>query len=259
MRIHRLAESSGTGATVPEVAALIDHIGRPVFAASLFKSTFGWVRADHLTAFVFEPGCAPRTIFAENAGTVPVAREVAELYCRDYWRHDLANQTLHASSETDEIRTCAVHTAASEIAHTEYRRCCYTAISLDSRVSLSEQRDGQTIRINFYRTRNNAFSNADVEQIIDSAHLLLALVRRHAAHISPKTSLEHYYERLCIVAPSLTRREAEVCAGIIGGLTSEGIALELGIRLNTVLTHKKRAYSRLEISSQNQLLRLILN
>lgn len=259
MRIHRLTGPSEAAAAVPEVATLIDRIGSPLFAPSLFKSTFSWAKADHLTAFVFEAGCAPRTIFAENAGSVPVAREIAELYCRNYWRHDLVSQALPADSKTDETRSYAVHTAASEIEHTEYRRCCYTTISLDSRLSLSERRDGQTLRINFYRSRKNAFSDADIARIMDSAHLLLALVRRHAVQTRPKTSLDHYCERICMTAPSLTQREAEVCAGIIGGLTSEGIALALGIGLNTVLTYKKRAYARLGISSQNQLLRLILN
>jgi DNA-binding CsgD family transcriptional regulator len=42
------------------------------------------------------------------------------------------------------------------------------------------------------------------------------------------------------------------------GLTSERIALKLGVSLNTVLTYRKRAYFRLRISSQNDLLRLML-
>ena len=37
------------------------------------------------------------------------------------------------------------------------------------------------------------------------------------------------------------------------------IALHLGISVNTVLTYRKRAYGRLKISCQNELLRLILN
>lgn len=37
----------------------------------------------------------------------------------------------------------------------------------------------------------------------------------------------------------------------------EAIALTLGIRRNTVLTYRKRAYARLGISSQNELVRLI--
>ncbi len=54
-------------------------------------------------------------------------------------------------------------------------------------------------------------------------------------------------------------RETEVCAAIVQGMTSEAIALKLGISVNTVLTYRKRAYMRLGISCQNELLRFILS
>ena len=59
-------------------------------------------------------------------------------------------------------------------------------------------------------------------------------------------------------AAILSEREASVCTGIILGMTSEGIALDLGISVNTVRTYRKRAYARLMISSQNELMKLIL-
>jgi len=45
---------------------------------------------------------------------------------------------------------------------------------------------------------------------------------------------------------------------IASGLSSHVIALELGISINTVLTYRKRAYARLDISSQNELMQLLL-
>ena len=40
-------------------------------------------------------------------------------------------------------------------------------------------------------------------------------------------------------------------------MSSEAIALTLGISVNTVLTYRKRAYTRLGICSQNELVRFI--
>jgi DNA-binding CsgD family transcriptional regulator len=51
----------------------------------------------------------------------------------------------------------------------------------------------------------------------------------------------------------LTRREAEVCTGIVLGYTILGLSMNLGISVNTVATHRKRAYAKLRISSQNEL------
>lgn len=65
-------------------------------------------------------------------------------------------------------------------------------------------------------------------------------------------------ERLKTVAPLLSPREVEVCIRIMLGVTSEGIGIDLGISRNTVLTYRKRAYARLNISSQNQLFRLLM-
>ena len=51
----------------------------------------------------------------------------------------------------------------------------------------------------------------------------------------------------------LTQREAEVCTGIVLGYTILGLSLNMGISVNTVATHRKRAYAKLRISSQNEL------
>ncbi|PVX85882.1 helix-turn-helix domain-containing protein [Paraburkholderia unamae] len=58
------------------------------------------------------------------------------------------------------------------------------------------------------------------------------------------------------VFASLTTRERTVCVGILTGYTSEGIALNLGISINSVLTYRKRVYEKLGITSQNELFML---
>ncbi|MFT4068186.1 helix-turn-helix transcriptional regulator [Paraburkholderia sp.] len=54
----------------------------------------------------------------------------------------------------------------------------------------------------------------------------------------------------------LTARERTVCIGILTGYTSEAIALNLGISINSVLTYRKRVYEKLRITSQNELFML---
>jgi DNA-binding CsgD family transcriptional regulator len=59
---------------------------------------------------------------------------------------------------------------------------------------------------------------------------------------------------LALSSPRLARREAEVCARILYGMTSLGIALDLGIGEESAMTYRKRAYNRLNIGSQRELL-----
>src|SRR5690606_4359226 len=94
------------------------------------------------------------------------------------------------------------------------------------------------------------------------ADLLLSLLEKHDSLTRPPlecNDFRGYRKRVEQVAPCLSEREAEVCAGIALGMNSEGIGLTLGIKLSTVQTHRKRAYARLGISSQNELLKLLFN
>lgn len=63
---------------------------------------------------------------------------------------------------------------------------------------------------------------------------------------------------LLMDASHLTMREAEVCAYIVMGYTVFAISLLLGISPNTVATHRKRAYSKLGLSSQTELFNVCL-
>lgn len=52
----------------------------------------------------------------------------------------------------------------------------------------------------------------------------------------------------------LPAREAQVCARILFGLSSAGIALDLSVGEGTIKTYRKRAYERLEMGSERELL-----
>lgn len=70
-------------------------------------------------------------------------------------------------------------------------------------------------------------------------------------------ALQLFRRRLAALERGMTRRELDVCARTLIGLTAEGIALDLNIKKTSVFTYRKRAYARLGISSQTQLFRLL--
>jgi DNA-binding CsgD family transcriptional regulator len=79
---------------------------------------------------------------------------------------------------------------------------------------------------------------------------------RHGDAVSP-FDREQVYRAVCDVlfnsGHGLTPREAEVCASIALGRKVAGTSRKLNISAHTVATHRKRAYSKLGISSQNEL------
>lgn len=261
MKAYELVDQTASNAPLPGLPQLIDVLGEDAFGPSLFKAVFDLVRPYHLTAFAFSGSAEPRVVFAENVGRRPVALDIATQYRKDYWRHDLANPVTLALPGRRPDGSWAIRTTASEIEYANYRTHCYTSVGLEDRISISEARHGQTVRINFYRCRGNAFSSEDAARILDSAKLLLALVRQHD-HAASSSTLDcpgQYRTRLMSIAPSLSARELDVCVCIINGVTSEGIAIALNVSINTVFTYRKRAYARLGISSQNELIKLVLN
>jgi len=58
---------------------------------------------------------------------------------------------------------------------------------------------------------------------------------------------------------TLSRQETEVCDLIVYGLTTEGIAAEMGLSLSSIKTYRNRAYKKLDINSKSELFAMIIN
>ena len=77
--------------------------------------------------------------------------------------------------------------------------------------------------------------------------------------VSPSEERDLQLEKITSIFThlSLTTREAEICAYISQGYSAIAISLILNISINTIATHRKRAYAKLSISSQRELFSLI--
>ena len=84
-----------------------------------------------------------------------------------------------------------------------------------------------------------------------------SLIVTHQGNAISPPDREQVYRSVCKVlfnsGHGLTPREAEVCASIVLGRRVAGTSRKLNISAHTVATHRKRAYSKLGISSQNEL------
>lgn len=89
------------------------------------------------------------------------------------------------------------------------------------------------------------------------AAVLLRQVVCQRAHSRPATTMaervEHAAAKLSAKATRLSVREQQVVARIACGMTSDGIAADLGVAPSTVLTLRRRAYAKLDINSRVEL------
>lgn len=134
------------------------------------------------------------------------------------------------------------------------------------KVMLCKDLGGRRVGLLVTAANGSLFSEASICAIDGDADALLSLILKHqdikdreACMASSVTSL-HEIESSILTAPAtLSKREAEVCARIVYGLTTTGIALDLGVGVESVATYRKRAYRRMGIASHRELLCWYLN
>jgi DNA-binding CsgD family transcriptional regulator len=106
---------------------------------------------------------------------------------------------------------------------------------------------GGRVELGLYRARSRCDSRRPSAQEV-LAPIRSAFERHHrltAGTASARASLD-----------ALSDREREVCALLLGGCSSEAVALRLGVSRHTVKDHRKNIYRKLNISSLAELFSL---
>lgn len=114
--------------------------------------------------------------------------------------------------------------------------------------------------------RVGRFADASVANLCSVADVLVALFAKHASICwdIPKIAtvldrIEDIEARIRLANWGISKRELQVSARILHGVSALGIAHELGLREDTIGTYRKRLYRRLGISGRNELLRKYLS
>jgi DNA-binding CsgD family transcriptional regulator len=237
------------------LASLISSIGTSQFENSFMTLAREICNCEHITIFLRSDDSPPQVLLAANNGPSQIAHDVARKYVAHYWQLDPAHRV---TNEHDAIQLIELQNL--EIDDSNYRHDCYMSVGLDRRLSLLRRRPNETIQINAYSKRSGNRSAHGMLEMASNLEVIFALVLKHREQTSsgPASFTNSFRRRLRMTCPTLPEREMEVCVSIAKGLSSEAMAIEWGISVNTVLTYRKRAYTRLNISSQNELMRLVI-
>ena len=261
MEVQRFdAARAALNAGVAAWPRVIEAVGTPSFERELCRVAHEMTQCQTMSAFAHRFDGPPRIMAAADAGPQQVVWQVGAKYISRYWELD----PIYGMSEQEILGASAVAVRVSprDIVHSGYRHDCFTARNVIDRLTILHHRCGAIMRLNFYRTRaTGRFSEDEIDAVMRNTEMIGALVAKHQAIDAPSSrcgTAEALEQRIRVVAPLMPERERQVCVGIARGLSSEAIALALRISVNTVLTYRKRAYTRLNISSQNELMRLIL-
>lgn len=182
------------------------------------------------------------------------AQSLSREYVEAGWFRQDPNLSLIFSADAG---ACTVGGAMALARYTrEYRRRFFESAEIVDKVAFSVRVDDDFwIYANFHRLADSGpFDSEDFDALVRHGPVLAACLVRDRELMAGARRLDAG----ATVFDVLTPREKDVCAAILAGLTLGGVAQSLGISLNTVLTLRRRAYGRLGIATERELVRLSL-
>lgn len=246
---------------------LVMSLGKDDFFHHFSDSLNKLLSVDHVTLFVFDHALIPHFIDGTSRGEATITSRISQLYEKSfYYHHDPSLKWVGQNNNKNEAIPLLHQMHAVDIKDEAYRKNIYEDNGLLDRLSLIDHENQRWFILNLYRDVGSGyFSEDEVELISRDSCLISALVKRHLSFSVPsewesKTipPIEKLEELVAGLGDDLSKREMQVCARAMQGLTREGVSLALGIKQPTVATFMKRAYGKLNISSLNELFALCL-
>jgi DNA-binding CsgD family transcriptional regulator len=259
---------------IDRIGDLVPTLGTEEFSAEFFDLFRGALDIDECTVFAFRGQRPPAPVIHEGRSQQmrETATQLASAYVAGGFEKD---PNVPRGSLPDHPIVRAV--SADDFRDPAYRLKFYDEPNLAHKLVVIGETQDTLYYSSFYRCDPRAaFHQAEVDVAKRLAHAAIRLIHKHRTVVGsivikesmakglPCAAVEvtadnraqllaHLKEVLLAEPHRLSPREAEVCAGIILGYTTLGISLNFGISLNTVATHRKRAYRKLGICSQNEL------
>ncbi len=242
---------------------VITGLGTECFRLNFLNFANTLATVDHAAIIRFERSSQARIITSATRNAVRIdGLHVKDAYERRFYRYDpnlLAWRTGGTGVVLDVRRL-----RPDQLCDDNYRFHCFQRPGLVDRLSIVTPAGSHLYCINLYRCKSSgSFSEAEMLAVRNHAMLLAALSVKHdqvtyrnPAEQNQDARVRDLEMRLVTIQRRLTRREMEIAARIVIGMTSEAIALELGISVSSVITYRRRAYAKLGIARQNELFAL---
>jgi len=251
---------------------LVSTIGSREFAPRFFSVFRDLLDVEECTVFTFPDPANPRMLIVEgeNGDELELARQLARDYVAGGFRTDPNVQRQNAAVSIDIYAT-----DLTKINDPAYRQHYYDGPNVSHELVVIGNFRSTVYYTSFYRKQGRTCFGEDELGIMRAiAGFMIKCLHRHyqvvadsdeqGLRFTPSSlgdlpselrqqTLEHLKKVLLSGPHKLSQREAEICAGIIMGYSTEAIGLNCSISPNTVATHRKRAYAKLGICSQNEL------
>ncbi|MGJ4928728.1 helix-turn-helix transcriptional regulator [Bradyrhizobium sp. HKCCYLS2038] len=240
------------------VSAMVLAIGKPSFPHVLIDTLRAVADVGHCMVFTFEDQRSARCLL--STGNIPIGPDLGAAYSEHFHTADPNREVIFR--ERAESRHILLPHFARRMYPKGYRKLFFEDSEIVDKAATAIWVGDHCTYVNFYRTvAQGGFTPGQRQRITAVAPVVAAIVARHCQEQTAATDPADKLALLFVAGGPLsvlTAREKDVCRRILEGFSSEAIAGDLGIALNSVFTYRKRAYEKLGIASQNELFAIAL-
>lgn len=243
------------------LAQCVDAIGSPEFPKVISHYCMGICRADLVFLSAFFEDHKPVALYANHVDETQKA--ALELYLDVAYLLD-PFFVLFRQSRGDQIAALA-DIAPDDFKRSEYYQKFYRVMQLSDECGLMLHL-AQDAALFFSFGFENKGDRAEPARLRAAIPLIAALVRRHWTILTPQrpdgagrlaAHLETAFE--AFGTSTLSPREGEIVRMILRGHSSKAIAREFDNSPETIKVHRKRIYTKLNVTSQGELLSVFLD
>ena len=248
----------------PQGASLADavlQIGTAAFPQTLLKAARDLADVDHCMVFGFQSDATVRCLL--DVGSIGIGGYLGAAYSEKFYESDPNRDVIFNCK--DSRKKLILPSFEKRAYSRQYQQTFFDDAKIVDKFAVAQWINDQCYYTNFYRLeRGGCFDATEIHRLNDASEIISAAVLRHceiSAPIAKQSTVEflerafHQESRLA----SLTAREREVCIFILLGYSSEAISELLGVSVHSTITYRKRAYEKLQISSQNELFRIVFD
>lgn len=220
------------------------------------------VRVDYLSLVEYADAVPSQVDGCTHRPTLPnITAQCFARYKRQYSQFDEVTRLAGRIQRevTGNADVTVLHYPVNDIPDIRWRQEIFESSRLTGRVSLLYAPVARSaFALNLYRDESfGPFGAGEVELLAGIAPLLrkvhLNALHAQRERLSSDARVSLLDRHLAQRAPMLSRREREVCVGIVNGISLNTLADTMGVAPSTVQTLRKRAYLKLGIDSRQQL------
>jgi DNA-binding CsgD family transcriptional regulator len=242
------------------VAELVGAVGTPAYAKTCFRVLAESFDVDHWALFHYGRGDSVRCLATASRAYETAAEQNVSVFVSRCHKVDPALGAYRQNSRGD---PWLIKMAIGDIYDRQYRRC-FEATHVRERLSFFAGDPDDLIQLCVYRgSVVRPFSAAEMRLFASLARLVIATTEKHDSLVAVgetsirRLDVEAIEQRLDSLRARLSKREREVCARAVLGRTIVETALDLDIERTSVITYRQRAYQKLKIARQTDLLALV--